>query len=86
MMPDIAVYREVNLEGAVSAILTYDYNNLLEGIDEVVLEISSNGGTSYTPVYTHTGAEFGENDSVTVDITSYAVEQHHHSFPCSCQG
>ena len=28
--PDYAVYREADLEGAVSAVLTYSYNNLLE--------------------------------------------------------
>ncbi len=72
-----SVYRTANLTGAVSAILTYSYNNLLERKsatenDVVVLEVSKNGGVSYTTVATHSGDENGENDSNTVDITAYA--------------
>ena len=72
-MPSIA---SVDLSGAVSAVLTYEFNNLLDDAgNKVVAQVSRNGGISYANLYTHTGADPQDQvDSVTLDITDYASE------------
>ena len=72
-MPSIV---NVDLSGAVSAVLTYEFNNLLDDAgNKVVAQVSRNGGISYATLYTHTGADPQDQvDSVTLDITDYASE------------
>jgi hypothetical protein len=43
-----SIYREANLAGAGSATLSFSYNNQLGALGTVSLQISKDGGTSYT--------------------------------------
>jgi len=47
-----SLYREINLTGASIATLTFDYTNSLGAIDRVDLQVSSDGGGSYSTLAT----------------------------------
>ena len=65
-----SIYREVNLSGSLSAILSFTYSSTLSGGDNVVVRISNNGGTSYTNL---PGGAFTSSGSGTfnLDISAY---------------
>ena len=69
------IYREVNLNKVASAILTlYRYNRLNENFynGAVNLEISADGGTTWTTLRTYSNWSYAGRDTDTFDITAYA--------------
>jgi hypothetical protein len=50
----VDIYRQADLTGATSATLTYSYEHLLAG-DEIVAEVSADGGRTYTVLKTYDG-------------------------------
>ncbi|MCA9063581.1 MAG: cadherin domain-containing protein, partial [Planctomycetaceae bacterium] len=67
------VYREVNLSGVDAAILTLDYQSLLSSGDgdRVELQVSGNGGGSYTTLSTFTGSALTGSGSLTHDLSGF---------------
>ncbi len=67
---DPSAARQVDLSGADSATLSFDYRTAgnLEGSDQAVVEISDNGGTSYTVLQQFFDTVSG---SASYDISSY---------------
>ncbi|MGB5257548.1 MAG: DUF11 domain-containing protein, partial [Woeseiaceae bacterium] len=70
-----SVAREANLAGASSATLRFDWEarNNLETSDSVVVEISANGGGSWTTLEDFTGIDDEDSGSRAYDITAYAT-------------
>jgi uncharacterized protein DUF4347/cadherin-like protein/Big-like domain-containing protein len=69
-----SIYREANLSGATSAVLSFNYNNqlgLLGLLGSVSLEASNNGGASYTSVGTFSSGANTGSGAFSVDISSY---------------
>ena len=66
--------REVNLLGAASASLNFNWRTTggVDFSDSVVLEISSNGGSSWTPLENFTGLVGSNSGSRSFDILAYA--------------
>ena len=64
------LYREVDLSGFTSATLTFDYQTSanLENSDRFDIDISGNGGASYTTVQTFSN---DANGTLTVDLTPF---------------
>ncbi|HYC44258.1 MAG TPA: cadherin-like domain-containing protein [Burkholderiales bacterium] len=62
------IYRDVNLSGATSAILTFDFSNSVDP-GTLTLRISSNGGASYTTLENNFPAG---SFAATADITAFA--------------
>ena len=73
---DTYVYRQANLSGFVSVWLSFYRNNLLnssEGVsEEVQLQVSSDGGTSWTTLQTYTSNDFTGAATDSFDISAYA--------------
>ena len=65
------IYRQVDLSGATTATLTFDYQNLLGVEDTIALRISGNGGSNYTTVKTFSGSQNTGSDSASIDISGY---------------
>jgi len=70
------VYRQVNLSGFVSVWLSFYRNNLLNSnlgtSEQVQLQISSNGGASWTTLQTYTSKAFTGAATDSFDISAYA--------------
>ena len=66
------IYRELDLSDYTAASLTFDYDQENLGGGAIVLEISDDGGTSYTTLKTYTGNATSGSESF--DISSYAAE------------
>ncbi len=66
--------REANLAGATSATLSFDWRTTsgVDASDSVVLEVSSNGGSTWTTLQTYTGLVGSNSGTGTFDITPYA--------------
>jgi hypothetical protein len=67
------IYREANLSGGTSATLSLDYNNNLGGGDSIVIQVSNNGGASYS---TLSGGTFSSSlntgsGTLSFDITPF---------------
>ncbi len=64
------LYRELDLSGYVSATLTYDYSTsgTLEGSDHLQVQVSGNGGSSWTQLVEYSG---NVNGAASYDLTSY---------------
>ncbi|HYC46138.1 MAG TPA: cadherin-like domain-containing protein, partial [Burkholderiales bacterium] len=69
--PGDNIYREANLSGALSATLSYDYDNTaFGGATQIDVQVSSNGGAGYTVLKSYTAfAVASSTDSF--DITPY---------------
>jgi uncharacterized repeat protein (TIGR01451 family) len=70
------IYRSVDLSAAASATLSLQFRHVaLEGGENVVIDISTNGGGSYTTLETITGATANNNviQRRVYDISSYMV-------------
>ena len=65
------VYREANLSGAITATLTYEFHNDLNGPASVEVQISGNGGASWTTLRTYTSGDVYGSESI--DILAYAA-------------
>ncbi|RME55372.1 MAG: hypothetical protein D6790_16040, partial [Caldilineae bacterium] len=65
--------REVNLTGAVTATLSFDWFVLggVETVDTAVVEMSSDGGQSYTVIHTYTNFTAATSGHSEFDITPY---------------
>lgn len=70
-----SVARQANLAGATSATLRFDWDarNNLETSDSVVVEISANGGGSWTTLEDFTGIDDQDSGSRAYNITAYAT-------------
>ncbi|MBT8066755.1 MAG: DUF11 domain-containing protein [Gammaproteobacteria bacterium] len=67
--------RQVDLTGATSATLSFDWRTTggVDPGDSVIVEISSNGGTSWTTLENFTGLSGSNSGSRSYDITPYAT-------------
>ncbi len=68
-----SVARSINLIGAVTAVLSFDYRTTIgvDPDDAVVVEVSSNGGTSYSALQTFTGITGISLGSRSFDISGF---------------
>jgi hypothetical protein len=69
------IYRQVDLNGVSTAVLSFNYVNTLSGADQIVVQASNNGGSSYT---TLSGATFSNSlntgtGTFTIDISSFVA-------------
>ncbi len=65
------IYREVDLSSATSATLSFYFEHDLSRNDEIVLEVSSNGGASYTILKSY-DEDTPEPGTDSFDISTYA--------------
>ncbi len=66
------VWREVNLSGATTATLSFDYMLEAGGGEFVTVEVSTDGGSSWNLVATFSGPDsYGVLQTVNYDISSY---------------
>ncbi|MCP4967152.1 MAG: tandem-95 repeat protein, partial [bacterium] len=65
----VYVYRQLDLSGVSAAILEYDYHNEVDASGEVQLQISDDGGGSWTPLRTYAAPETSGTESI--DISAY---------------
>ncbi|MGI9238980.1 MAG: hypothetical protein ACR2QZ_16390, partial [Woeseiaceae bacterium] len=72
---DPGVARQANLAGATVATLSFQWRTTtqIEASDSIVVEVSSNGGSSWTTLQNFTGLNGGESGTNSYDITSYAT-------------
>lgn len=72
---DPGVAREANLAGATSATLRFQWRTTtaIEASDSVVVEVSANGGSSWTTLRNFTGLNGGESGTESIDITAFAT-------------
>ncbi len=67
------VYRSVDLTGAASATLSFYRNNqILQDTGEVALQVSGDGGATWTTLNSYSSANLVGSDTDTFDITDYA--------------
>ncbi len=64
------IYREIDLSGATVATLSFDYQNVLSGEDEIRVQVSNNGGGSYSTVQTFSGTANTGSGTASIDISS----------------
>ena len=67
--------RQVNLAGATSATLSFDWRttNGVDNSDSVIVEVSANGGASWTTLENFTGLSGSNSGSRAYNITPYAA-------------
>ncbi|MFO0013051.1 MAG: DUF4347 domain-containing protein, partial [Planctomycetota bacterium] len=68
------IYRDANLSGSHAATVSFFYNSTLDdnaSNSSVLFQVSSNGGTSYTTLYTFDRTTNTTSGTLTTDITSY---------------
>ena len=67
---DPGVARQVNLAGAVTATLTFDWRTTvqIESSDSVIVEVSANGGSSWTTLQNFTKLNGGESGSNSYNL------------------
>jgi len=72
---DPGVARQANLAGAIVATLSFEWRttNQIEASDSVVVEVSTNGGSTWTELENFTGLDGGESGTNSYDITAYAT-------------
>lgn len=66
------IQRVVNLEGATSALLTFDFTRSMNSSQERVLIQVSNGNGSFTTVHTITGSSAASGTVANIDLSAYA--------------
>ncbi|MEQ1853509.1 MAG: cadherin repeat domain-containing protein, partial [Chthoniobacteraceae bacterium] len=66
-----SIYREANLSSATGATLTFDYNNTLAGSDRIDIQVSGNGGATWTTLGTFSSASNPGSGSKSYDISSF---------------
>jgi len=66
--------REINLAGATIATLSFDWRttNGVDSPDSVVVEVSANGGTTWSQLQNFTGISGRSSGSASYDIAAYA--------------
>ncbi len=71
---DPGVAREANLAGATVATLSFEWRTTgpVDPSDSVVVEVSANGGTTWTTLRDFTGLNGGESGTDSYDITAFA--------------
>ncbi len=73
--PNVAITREFNSASSTSLVLSFDYQ-MLGGVDtedSALVEISGDGGSSWTTLETFVGYSNNASGSRSYDITSYAA-------------
>lgn len=72
---DPGVARQVNLAGATAATLTFDWRTTvqIESSDSVIVEVSANGGSTWTTLQNFTGLSGGESGSPSYNLLPYAT-------------
>ncbi len=68
------VYREADLTGAAWATLTYYFEHVLIGGDEIVVEVSGDGGETYTVLETYDG-DTPQPARESFDISAFAASE-----------
>ncbi len=68
-----SIYRQADLTGATSATLSFDYTNGLAGAKRIELQISDNGGSSFTTLATFSDVINFGSGSFSTDISSYVA-------------
>ena len=66
-----SIYREANLSGAKTATLSFDYTNSLGSSDTVLIQVSANGGASYTTLGTFNNSTSTGSGTKSYDIAGY---------------
>ncbi len=66
-----SIYREVDLTGASTATLSFNYASTLGGADQVDLQISNDGGSSYTTLANFGSSSNTGSGTLSFDIGSY---------------
>lgn len=71
---DPGVARQADLTGAVIATLSFQWRTTvqIEASDSVIVEVSANGGSTWTTLQNFTGLNGGESGTNSYDITPYA--------------
>ncbi len=67
------IYREANLSGATTATLSFWYNNLLSASDNTAVQVSGNGGSSYTTLATFSSGSNPGTGTKSLDISAYSA-------------
>ncbi|MBS0207955.1 MAG: DUF4347 domain-containing protein, partial [Planctomycetes bacterium] len=67
------IYRQVNLSNTGSATLSFDYNNTITDGAAIAVQISSDGGSTYTTLYTFDKNNNTLTGSKSIDISAYAT-------------
>lgn len=72
---DTGVARQANLAGATVATLSFQWrtSNQIESNDSVVVEVSPNGGATWTTLRNFTGLDGGESGTDSYNIAPYAT-------------
>jgi uncharacterized repeat protein (TIGR01451 family) len=67
--------RQVNLAGATSATLSFDWRTTsgVDNSDSVIVEVSANGGTTWTTLENFTGLSGSNSGSRSYDIAAFAT-------------
>jgi len=68
-----SIYRQADLTSASSATLSFDYDNGLAGPKQIELQISDDGGASFTTLTTFSAGSNTGSGSYSVDISSYSA-------------
>lgn len=73
---DPGVARQADLTGAVIATLSFQWRTTvqIEANDSVIVEVSANGGSTWTTLQNFTGLNGGESGTNFYDITPYASD------------
>ena len=69
------IYRQVNLNGATTAVLSFDYANPI-GVasnDVWALQVSANGGASYSTLTSFSSSSNTGAGSISIDISAFAA-------------
>ena len=75
-----SIYREANLSGAISATLSFSYNNMLGLSGSISLQASGNGGGSYATLATFASGSNPGSGSFSTDISAYIAGNTHVRF------
>ncbi|MFL0801091.1 MAG: LamG domain-containing protein [Agarilytica sp.] len=84
-LSNAAITRQADTSGATQLSLEFDFSMLggIEAADSALLEISLNGGSSWTTLETFAGFSDGDTGSRNYDITAYASSTMHIRFAIS---
>ncbi len=69
---DSQVWRSANLSGATSATLTFARNNQMSGNNQIAVEVSGDGGTNWSTLFTYTRSANAGVGTDSFDISAFA--------------
>ncbi|WP_432470592.1 DUF4347 domain-containing protein [Amphritea sp. HPY] len=68
------IYRQADLTGAISASLSFSYDNSLSGAQQVDLQVSEDGGLTFTTIESFTTGSNTGTGTILTDITAYIAD------------